>query len=114
MLFRSGRKPDIKYNASPSEIAQLAKLQREILDNVRKYVRPGGVLIYSTCTVTKEENEGGRDYILSHSSLVPEDITPLLPEVLQSRETAREGYIRTLPGIDPCDGFFISVFRKKI
>ena len=109
-----GRKPDIKYNASPSEIAQLAKLQREILDNVRKYVRPGGVLIYSTCTVTKEENEGGRDYILSHSSLVPEDITPLLPEVLQSRETAREGYIRTLPGIDPCDGFFISVFRKKI
>ena len=109
-----GRKPDIKYNASPGEIAQLVKLQREILDNVKKYVRPGGVLIYSTCTLTKEENEGGRAYILSHSALVPEDIRPLLPETLTSRETAEKGYIRFMPGIDPCDGFFISVFRKKI
>ena len=84
------------------------------MDNVKRYVRPGGVLIYSTCTLTKEENEGGRDYILSHSALVPEDIRRLLPAALTSRETARDGYIRLLPGIDPCDGFFISVFRKKI
>lgn len=52
-----GNKVDIKYNTSIEQINELAKLQKEILSVVSKYVKPGGTLIYSTCTVTKEENE---------------------------------------------------------
>jgi 16S rRNA (cytosine967-C5)-methyltransferase len=52
-----GRKPDIKYNTSPEKIAELVKLQRDILSTVQSYVKKGGYLIYSTCTINKSENE---------------------------------------------------------
>ena len=52
-----GRKKDIKYRVTPESIASLPKLQKEILTNAQRYVRPGGVLLFSTCTINKEENE---------------------------------------------------------
>ena len=58
-----GNKVDIKYNTSIEQINELAKLQKEILSVVSKYVKPGGTLIYSTCTVTKEENEDNVKWI---------------------------------------------------
>ena len=59
-----GKKPDIKYQASPEQIESLAALQREILSAVIRYIKPGGKLIYSTCTVSRKENQGQRDWIL--------------------------------------------------
>lgn len=59
-MFRSwcvGTKTDIKYNASEEKIQELAALQQEILQVVCRYVKPDGTLLYSTCTMTKEENE---------------------------------------------------------
>ena len=58
-----GRKPDIKYNVTPDLMDEIITLQRKILDNAVKYVRPGGRLIFSTCTMCKNENEGAKDYI---------------------------------------------------
>ena len=52
-----GRKPDIKYNASMDGIRDLAALQRQMLSVVWQYVKPGGVLVYSTCTVNRLEND---------------------------------------------------------
>ena len=52
-----GRKPDIRYRMSREDMKSLARLQREILTVVSRYVKPGGTLIYSTCTVNPEENE---------------------------------------------------------
>lgn len=52
-----GRKADIKYRLAPEDIANIAALQRQILDTVWQYVKPGGKLLYSTCTLTEEENE---------------------------------------------------------
>ena len=55
-----GRKPDIKYNASMDGIRDLAALQRQMLSVVWQYVKPGGVLVYSTCTVNRLENDENR------------------------------------------------------
>ena len=51
------KKPDIRYK-KPDELFALPVLQRAILDNAARYVRPGGTLVYSTCTILPEENEG--------------------------------------------------------
>ena len=52
-----GKKRDIKYHVTPEGLEELSKLQREIVSGSWQYVRPGGVLLYSTCTIRKEENE---------------------------------------------------------
>ena len=89
-----GKKPDIRFNASREGIRELQKLQREILDTVCSYVKPGGKLLYSTCTLTKEENEDNRDYILAKGGF-----------------TLRKER-KFLPG-EPSDGFYLTVFRKE-
>lgn len=110
-----GRKPDIKYNASPEKLAEVAALQREILSVVWRYVKPGGTLVFSTCTINREENEANREWILSHLPFEPEDISGRLGKSIEAlaEKSVREGYIQLLPGIHPCDGFFISVMRRK-
>ena len=60
-----GRKPDIRYNASFDGINELAGLQKKILANAVRYVKKGGTLIFSTCTLTDTENIGGRIYSLT-------------------------------------------------
>ena len=51
------KKPDIKYNRRPEDIEQLCKIQEKILENAARYLKDGGVLVYSTCTIFKDENE---------------------------------------------------------
>ena len=58
------RKPDIKYNRKESDIEELTKVQKKILDTASKYVKVGGSLVYSTCTILKEENENITDGFL--------------------------------------------------
>lgn len=111
-----GRKSDIRYRVVPEDILSLQKLQREILKTAVNYVKPGGVLMYSTCTVTKEENEENREWIINGLSLEPEPITEQLPEVLRS-ETTDKGYLQLVggepEGFPQLDGFFIARFRKR-
>lgn len=110
-----GRKPDIKYNTSPEKLHEVAKLQQEILSVIWRYVKPGGILVFSTCTINPEENEENRQWFLQNFPFEPVDITGRLGTVFEkgSEETVREGYIQLLPGVHPCDGFFISVMRRK-
>lgn len=110
-----GRKPDIKYNASPEKLAEVAALQREILSVVWQYVKPGGTLVFSTCTINRAENEENRDWILKNLPFEPQDISGRLGESFEafSGQSVKEGYIQLLPGIHPCDGFFISVMKRK-
>ncbi len=58
------KKPDIKYNRSPEDIEQLCRVQSKILENAARYLKDGGVLVYSTCTIFKEENEAQTERFL--------------------------------------------------
>lgn len=106
-----GKKHDIKYNLEEKVLEELVSLQREILKAAVAYVKPGGVLIFSTCTINPKENEDNYRWLAVQPGFEPEDITSLLPEYLKI-ETAKEGYIQLLPGIHPCDGFFIGKLRR--
>lgn len=112
-----GKKPDIKYRLEPEGMSSLAKLQSEILDNVSRYVKPGGELVFSTCTLNKKENEDNMfDFLNRHSEFSAIDLTKRLEkQELEKFETQelKKGYLKLIPGRDCCDGFFIAVFRRK-
>lgn len=106
-----GKKPDIKQKMKPEALASLAKLQRELLSVVWQYVKPGGILIYSTCTIDKQENEENMTWFLEQFPFQPVDIQGRLGEKLNCK-TMKEGYLQLLPGLYPCDGFFLSVMQR--
>ena len=90
----------------------LVQLQREILKTVQAYVKPGGILIYSTCTINQEENEKNADWFLKQFPFEAFSLEECLPKKLRGG-TASKGYIQFLPGIHGSDGFFIAKFRKN-
>ncbi|MGN0383866.1 MAG: 16S rRNA (cytosine(967)-C(5))-methyltransferase RsmB [Eubacterium sp.] len=112
-----GNKNDIKYKITPETIVELCKLQKDILKVVSEYLKPGGVLIYSTCTITKEENADNFEYIRDELKLMPDSLTPFLPDSIGanlSEDTLEKGYLQLIPGIYETDGFFISRFIKPM
>ena len=106
-----GKKPEIRLRLKEEEVFTLAGLQREILAVVSRYVKPGGTLIYSTCTISREENEENAEWIERELPFLPKEIGPLLPADV--REDCRGNRIQLLPGVHPCDGFFLSAFTKQ-
>ncbi|WP_334292481.1 16S rRNA (cytosine(967)-C(5))-methyltransferase RsmB [Lacrimispora sphenoides] len=107
-----GRKPDIKYRMTPEALDSLAALQRNILSVVQAYVKPGGRLIFSTCTINRKENEENARWFLEHFPFDCISLEGKLGEGLDSAAANRE-FIQLLPGIHPCDGFFIAAFQKR-
>lgn len=97
-----GRKPDIRYHRKPADLLDLQVLQKQLLKNAQSYVRPGGRLVYSTCTYGKRENE---------------EVIQTLPPSFQ-KEPLQEGLfkgknqIHFSPLLEGSDGFFVSRFRK--
>ena len=99
------RKPDIKYAKEPGEIEALTRTQREILAAAARYVKPGGRLVYSTCTISKEENDQNIDWFLeNHKNFREINLAAALPLGLMSR--ARGGRMQLFPHLDGIDGFF--------
>ena len=107
-----GRKPDIRIRSTPEKIRDLSSLQREILGTVWRYVKPGGTLVYSTCTLTGAENEDNVRAFLAACPFSPVDIRGRLGTEFQEPSMA-EGMLKLLPGEHPCDGFFICVMRRN-
>lgn len=107
-----GKKYDIKYKLTQKQQKELVELQREILDVVSEYVKPGGTLIYSTCTVNKEENIDNMNWFLANYNFEPYSIDEYLPSSIHS-DTTGKGYLQLLQGIHPTDGFFICRLRKR-
>ena len=106
-----GRKADIRYRVSPESLSEVAALQREILSTVWKYVKPGGLLLYSTCTLNREENENMATWFWQQFPFMPKEPAASLPA--SCREGEPEGCVRFLPGENGTDGFFIACFRRK-
>ncbi len=107
-----GKKPEIKYRAKEMRKDELVALQREILTVGAEYVKPRGILMYSTCTIAKEENEENMLWFLNHFPFRLESIDPYIPEELR-QESTRLGYLQLLPGVHGTDGFFLARFRRK-
>lgn len=107
-----GRKTDIKYKMNQARIQELAGLQRQILEQASTYVKPGGTLIYSTCTITNEENLDNVKWFTEHFPYELESLDPYLCEELQGETTAK-GYLQLLPGVHQSDGFFIARMKRK-
>ncbi len=110
------RKPDIRYQMTEEKLTELVLLQREILKQAASYVKPGGVLVYSTCTINPDENEGNVRWLLSDSDFNKEfELESLEPYIHQEIEGAELsfGMIQLLPGQNQSDGFFLARMRKK-
>ena len=105
-----GRKPEIRFRAGEDEIRALAKIQRDILAQAVRYVKPGGQLLYSTCTLTEEENRENAARIASLPDYEPSDFAARLPAPFAGE--VRNGQLTVLPAAGR-SGFFISLFRRK-
>ena len=105
-----GRKPELRFK-SPVEVDELVQIQRDIVRASSTMLRPGGVLIYSTCTIHPRENEGNAEWIEKELGLTPESLDGFLPPSLISSQTAA-GRLQVLPGVQQMDGFFVARFRK--
>lgn len=102
------KKPDIRYK-NLAELEQLPPLQEKILEVQSQYVRPGGVLLYSTCTVLRRENEQVVEHFLQTHPEFTREAFPL-PEPLPKNDT---GALTLIPGQYDTDGFFICRLRRK-
>ncbi|MCX7715001.1 MAG: 16S rRNA (cytosine(967)-C(5))-methyltransferase RsmB [Clostridia bacterium] len=105
------RKPDIKWKAQADE--SLFNLQKKILENAARYLKRGGEIVYSTCTVDKRENEDIiEQFLMEHSDFERVSIGDSLPESLR-KATAKDGYVTFYPNVDDIDGFFICKMKKR-
>jgi len=101
------KKPDIKWHITVDRIKSLKKLQQDILEVTKNYVKPGGVLVFSTCTVTKTENQDNVDWFLDRNK----DFE--LEPIQKNYSDPKTGMVSMMPISNGPDGFFIAKFRKK-
>ena len=102
------RNPEIRYRISTADIADLAGRQKQLLGNAARVVRPGGHLIYSTCSVEPDENEAVVQQFLENNDSFTLNELPVA-----SRFRTSSGAARTWPQRDGADGFFICSFVRK-
>lgn len=106
------KKPDIKYHASADKCKELVILQRQILSNACRYVKPGGVLCFSTCTINSMENGSNVKWILDNFPFEIVDIRENIPESLH-RFINDDNTMQILPDEEGnYDGFFIAVLKR--
>ncbi|MFR8548305.1 MAG: 16S rRNA (cytosine(967)-C(5))-methyltransferase RsmB [Lachnospiraceae bacterium] len=106
-----GKKQDIKYKMSEKQQQDIIRLQRRILSVVQEYVKPGGVLVFSTCTIGADENQYNIKWFLENYPFRLESLDPYICDELKDR-TTKGGYIQLLPGVHRSDGFFIARLRR--
>ena len=107
-----GKKQDIKYRVTRKSMQEIVTLQKEIVRNVVQYLKPDGVMMYSTCTVNPEENEAVVDWICREFGMETVNMAPEMPEELKA--AGEKGYLQLLPGVHRTDGFFLAKLRKCV
>ncbi|MBQ4537193.1 MAG: 16S rRNA (cytosine(967)-C(5))-methyltransferase RsmB [Lachnospiraceae bacterium] len=127
-----GKKRDIKYHVTPESLKEIVTLQKQIVQSSWQYVKPGGTLLYSTCTINPAENEEMVKWILEEfpfeivpkEEVLPKDLWEKLQAELQA-ETMQNGQtnhpvlgnnaygVQLLPGFTETDGFYFAKLRRK-
>lgn len=103
------KKPDIRWHRTPKDIKELCDLQKRLLNAAASYVKPGGYLIYSTCTVTREENE---EIIFQFNSQHPEFVQQSDVGAIPACFLTNEGFLRSWPHRHGIDGSFAAKFCR--
>lgn len=107
-----GGKPDIRLTITYERIEEIKVKQKQILNNVGRLVKPGGTLVYSTCTINRGENEEQvESFLAENKDFEANSFDNILPERLKSRPN--NGMLTLLPDEDGCEGFFIARLRRK-
>jgi 16S rRNA (cytosine967-C5)-methyltransferase len=105
-------RPDARWRKRPAQVAGLAALQREILDAAAASVRPGGRLVYSTCTVSAAENERQIEAFLGrHEEFSALDLSGPYSQLATGPSNGGR-FLRTLPHRHGTDGFFIAALER--
>ncbi|NLW23164.1 MAG: 16S rRNA (cytosine(967)-C(5))-methyltransferase RsmB [Tissierellia bacterium] len=107
------RRPEIKWNRKEEDIKDLIQIQRRILNNAKHYIKPGGRIIYSTCTINPDENINLiNEFVGENRELKLIGFEELL-SCNEKMETANKGYVQLFPHLHGTDGFFIAKIEKK-
>jgi 16S rRNA (cytosine967-C5)-methyltransferase len=115
------RNPEIKWRLQPADLADLQQRQIAILTGAMKHVAPAGRLVYSTCSLEREENQQVVEAALAANPQF--HIVPVTEELLRLRESGElvwqqvdqlvlGDFLRTIPGLQACDGFFAAVLQR--
>jgi len=110
------RNPDLKWRQKPESVAELAALQQAILSSAARLLKPGGRLVYATCSVLPEENEDTvRAFLAAHHDFEVLDAARELErlKVPQASALCREGSLRLWPQRHGTDGFFAAVMTRR-
>lgn len=106
------KNPDLKWNKNMDDINNLSSIQIGILNNVSRLVKTGGIVVYSVCTLMKEENEQVcEEFLNTNKNFNIDNNLPMKYEKI-NRLLDRNGYFSSLKYLDHMDGFFIARFRK--
>jgi len=109
------RSPDSRWNLTPENLESLVELQQSILQSAKRLVKPGGRLVYATCSLLKEENEQQvAQFLMNNDEFEAVDIQ--LPESIEkniAQVDCTANQLRTYPALTGTDGFFVSTFKRK-
>ncbi len=111
------RKSDLRYKLQEEDIISLSAIQAELLNNASTLLKPGGTLVYATCSVEPEENSLVVDsFLQSHPDFLLDDLSPFLPkdfiEEHHLSDSLKSGKLQILPSIGGLSGFFVARMNK--
>lgn len=106
------RKPDIRLHKTKDDLKEIVEIQKALFKNAVQYLKPNGKLVYSTCTISYEENEQMIKEAVSEYGLELENIVDTIPKLIQS-SVKEQGMIQILPNMAGTDGFFIASLKRR-
>ncbi|MFL5412126.1 MAG: RsmB/NOP family class I SAM-dependent RNA methyltransferase [Myxococcales bacterium] len=108
------RNPDARWRLTPEEVQTFPPRQSEILARYSDLVRPGGLLVYATCSINRAENEQVREaFLAAHPGFAPEPVSGLVGADRAKGLGAREHDVQLLPDRHGTDGFYLAGFRRR-
>src|SRR4051794_4674839 len=108
------RNPDGKWRATPQDLAELVPRQRDILASAARLVKPGGRLVYATCSLLREENEAQAEaFLMAHPDFSLYSAAQAWAETIGGQSPAGDDYLRLTPARHGTDGFFVAIFERR-
>jgi 16S rRNA (cytosine967-C5)-methyltransferase len=108
------RNPDAKWRSRPADLAELRLRQQQILRSAARLVRPGGRLVYATCSLLREENEAqAQDFLVAEPDFAPLPAARVWDEAIGGISPADGAYLFLTPARHGTDGFFVALFERK-